>query len=260
MRTFTLLLGLALAVSTGSVWLISHAQKGSAPAAARASRQPQNPFPDFGYLPPPSQYSGPVFKLSQNYPTAVPRVPLPDFFKTDFKKDWHAYMLQVRNYCFEGNTGVDWRVEQNTVRDWYHMPWQHYGPFGREGIHGLTKEAPIAAQQLAIAQTYATGVTWAVGFFNERGGYTIGQVWKDHDNPNLKVTTRDRNGHGGFLVGTVICKLLLISIPSDIVQQQVPSLVNPIQWQAYITPTFSSSDRAIQTVTLIQMDIAVRDD
>src|SRR5205085_12689679 len=68
----------------------------------------------------------------------------------------------------------------------------------------------------------------------------------------LPISTRDRSGHGGFLVGTVICKLLLISIPSDIVGQQVPSLVNPIQWQAYITPTFSSSDRAIQTVTLIQ--------
>jgi hypothetical protein len=35
--------------------------------------------------------------------------------------------------------------------------------------------------------------------------------------------------------------------------------VNPIQWDAYVTKSFGSSDRIFQKVTLIQMDIAVRD-
>jgi hypothetical protein len=101
------------------------------------------PFPDFGFMPPPGQYSGPVFKLSQNYFSRKPNSKkLPEFFNkfpktlsADFAT-WREYMMAIREYCFEGNLEVDWRVENNKVRPWYHIPWQHYGPAGREGIHG----------------------------------------------------------------------------------------------------------------------------
>src|SRR5689334_23617930 len=105
-----------------------------APAPAPSSAQVTSrnkPFPDFGYLPPPDRYSGRVFRLKQDYPETPPQPGrLPPFFKTDFQKDWKAYMHQVRAYCFEGNVEVDWRVEDNRIRAWYHVPWQHYGPNG----------------------------------------------------------------------------------------------------------------------------------
>jgi len=216
----------------------------------------QAPFKDYGHEPPTDQYDGTLFKLSQNYPTKIPdSSQLPAFFNTDYKNDWRNYMLQVRNYCFEGNIEVDWRVENNTVRNWYHMPWQDYGPKGREAIHGLTKEAPLSAGQLAATQTYPDAVAYAIGFYNEFGGYTIGQVWEDHSKPNPSAVSG-----AGFPIGTVVCKTLFVDMPPALIAAQVPFLVNPIEWQAYTANSFSSDERSVKEVTLIQMDIMIRDD
>jgi hypothetical protein len=211
------------------------------------------PFPDFGHMLPPDSVDAEVFKLSQNYPNTLPdKSTIPSFFNIDFKTDWKKYMLEVRKYCFEGNTENDFQVQNNKTRDWYHMPWQHYGPSGREGFHGLTKEAPVKPFQLASTQNYPDAVAWAVGFYNNFGGYTIGEVWKDHQNPNPKACK--------FEVGTVVFKLLYVSIPENIVSKQVPSLSNPILWEAYATKTMGTDDRTKMKVSLIQMDIMIRDD
>jgi hypothetical protein len=247
-------LGRMLAVVPGIAVLFAVA--GCSPAAPPAPPAPapvdKTPFPDFGHMPAPSAYSGPVFELSQDYPgTPPPASALPAFMTMDFQKDWKTYMLAVRSYCLEGNAENDWRVENNQVRRWYHIPWQHYGPSGREGVHGLTKEAPVQPRQLAPTQTYTGGQTYAVGIFNEFGGYTIGQVWADHKDPDPDRTTAP----AGFLEGTVICKALFVDVPAA----QVPSLVNPVQWQAYITDVYNSENRSMRTVSLIQMDMAVKD-
>ena len=162
------------------------ANSASEKSVVETSISNQEPFPDFGFMLSPKQYGGTVFKLSQNFPTVVPSDPKPAFFNIDFKTDWRNYLLEVQKYCFEGNTEVDFRVENNSKRAWYHMPWQHYTENGREGFHGLTKEAPVKAQQLAPTQMSDSSGAWAVGFFNDVAGYTIGQVWKDHNNPQIK--------------------------------------------------------------------------
>lgn len=214
-------------------------------------------YPDFGYQPPASEYSGPLFQLSQSYPAeAPPASDLPAFFKllpsspsNDFET-WREYMAAVKDYCLEGNVENDWNVQKNSLRQWFHMPWQHYGPLGREGIHGLTKEAQIQAKQLAPTQT-TTGQTYAVGIYNDIGAYTIGQVWKDPHNPNPDFTSTPNS----FADGTVVCKALF----ADVDRSQVPFLQNPVLWQGYITTSFDSADREVKEVALIQMDIAVRD-
>ncbi|EKT4523369.1 hypothetical protein QEM13_002630 [Pseudomonas putida] len=212
-------------------------------------------YPDYGYAPPES-YKGPTFTLSQSYPSTPPQGTLPAFFKllpgkpdNNFET-WRAYMDAAKAYCLEGNVEADWYVQNNKVRNWYHMPWQHYGPLGREGIHGLTKEAQIQARQLAAGQT-ATGQTYAVGIYNDIGAYTLGQVWKDPQNPDPSFTSKPNS----FADGTVVCKALF----ADIDRSTVPFLANPVLWQGYITETFQSANRQVKEVALIQMDIAVRD-
>ena len=225
------------------------------PVAQATPAPAQPPFPNANpnYIPPTSVYSGPLFVLSQDYPAQMPN-DLPAFLTTDFKGDWKNYMLRVRDYCFEGNTDVDFRVEHNNKRHWFHIPWQDYGPQGREGIHGLTKEASVQVQQLASSQTYSGGQTYAVGFFNDYAGYTIGQVWADHSNPDPSKSSKPN----GFPVGAVVFKLLFVDVPPA----QVPSLANPKLWEAYVTPTYKSppTPRVIKQMALIQMDIAVRTD
>ena len=219
--------------------------------------RPRHRYPDFGFMPPANQYEGRVFVLSQDYPAERPDPDkAPPFCTGDFAavtKDWRRFALDVRAYCFEGNlfggdVEDDWRVENNKERRWYHMPWQHYGPNGREGIHGLTKEAPVQPRQLAWSQTYSGGQTYAVAIYNEYGGYTIGQVWKDHEHPAQGLKRIE------FPVGTVVCKLLFVDVPP----QQVPFLNPPLKWQGYVTANYQSTARSIRDLALVQMDVMVR--
>lgn len=223
---------------------------------AKSQHKIQIKFPDFGFMVPSSEVTNvnEVFKLSQDYPKNLPKSKLPKFYNIDYKTNWREYLLSVRDYCFEGNTNVDFRVENNKARNWYHMPFQHYSANGREGFHGLTKEAPVKAHQLAISQEYATSGAWAVGFFNDVAGYTIGQVWADHENPDVTLMK------GGFKHGAVLFKLLFTSIPKDVAESTVPFFRNGIWWDAYATYNFNSSDRSKIQVVLTQMDIMVRDD
>lgn len=222
---------------------------------------PQVPctYPDFGFAP--AGINRPLFRLSQNYPRSLPSdAEIPEFFQTSMSAadwqvylpgHWREYLLAVRDHCFEGNLDTDWRVEQNSVRAWYHMPWQHWGRLGREGLRGLTKEASIKPRQLALTQS-SGGQTYAVAFYNSFASYLIGEVWKDPESPDADAVVR----LNGFPHGSVIFKLLFADIPLD----QVPFLTNPLTWEAYITQSFGSDDRSIRDVHLIQMDIMVKDD
>ena len=217
----------------------------------------QIPFPDFGYMVPASEITNvsDVFKLSQDYPRTLPNNKLPEFYNIDYKKDWRSYLLAIRSYCYEGNTGVDFRVENNKFRNWYHMPFQHYSENGREGYHGLTREAPVGIKQFAPTQSYNTAGAWAVGFYNDVAGYTIGQVWENHRNPDITKMA------GGFRHGAVLFKLLFTSFPKDVAESQVPFLVNGIWWDAYGNYVFrdTPASRSTIQVVLTQMDVMIKD-
>jgi hypothetical protein len=224
--------------------------------------KPTYGFPDFGYLPSPEDvegHGGQVFKLSQQYPTAKPgKDKLPPFLNTNFKQDWRKYAAEVRAYCLEGNIDddVDFRVEKSRphLRRWFHAPWQHYGPAGREGLRGLTREVKIKSRQLAPTQTTDSYQVYAIGFYNEFGGHTLGQVWRNPEDPDLRAT--DARYGGGFPIGTVIFKLLF----TDASVAEVPHLVNPIEWDAFVTQNYESEKRVVRRLRLIQMDFMIRED
>ena len=221
-------------------------------------------FPDFGYMIPPKEYQGRVFRLSQDYPREKPPVDaaVKKILEIDFQKDWKPYLEAVREYVFEGNVKPtvegSFFLEDNNIRNWYHVPWQHWGPTGREGFHGLTQEGPIEKQMLAQTQS-STSHAYAVGFYNAQGGYTIGRMWPSTSTPDFTDFATDN----GFPVGTVVAKLLFTTLDST----QVPYLVNPVSWDAYVyksdVPSIDcpseGSARIKSKVNLIQMDIMVRD-
>ena len=226
---------------------------------------PFDRFPDFGYMVAPQEYDAtygdiPIFKLSQDYPKALPaESELPSMLKIDFRKDWKAYAMSVRDYCFEGNIGAskiedDWRPENNSVRDWYHIPWLHWGPKGTEGFHGLIFETSVAPFQLAAGQTDTHDI-YAITLINNFAGYTLGQMWAEPFNPNPEVT--DRRKGGGFPVGAVFCKLLMTTAPVE----EVDYLINPLEWHAYTLKDANDpgAGREVSTVRLLQMDWMVRD-
>lgn len=191
-------------------------------------------------------YTGPLFELSQDYPTSLPQEPRP-WEAVDYRRDPDGYLLAVRRYCYEGNL-PDWRVQENGLRRWYHMPWMHVGKHPREATHGLTWELPSPAGKLAPQQT-EPAQSWAVGLFNPVAGYTIGRVWKDTATPPQLKESR-------FSVGAVSVKLLFTSATAD----QLPFLAGAPEWTANIHQTPNeAAPKVLRSVRLLQMDVAVRD-
>jgi len=85
-----------------------------------------------------------------------------------------------------------------------------------------------------------------VGLYNPRGGYTIGQVWKDHENPD--------SGEAIFPDGSVACKLIFTMATVA----QVPYLAGSVEWEVNGAVAFGGT-RSPMTVRLLQIDVAVKD-
>lgn len=86
-------------------------------------------FPSFNPNHPPTSGTpaASIFSLSQDYPAAyTPGTPGP-WTSINFQSNPAGYAGAVLNYCLEGNTGIDFKVQDNTVRKWYHAPWLHHG-------------------------------------------------------------------------------------------------------------------------------------
>jgi hypothetical protein len=229
---------------------------------AVAAKASAGTFPDSHDEVPPN-WSGVVFRLSQQFPATDPSkaIPAPTYpwQQIDFETKPAEYIKAVYDYVLEGNREVDWAVQDNAIRRWYHAPWMHYGEKGREFVRGLTRERttpaprPGATGELGPQQT-ACAQNWAVGFLNAPGGYVLGQVWANPDDPDPMKAL--------FPEGTVAAKLLFTAAPVT----QAPYLEGTLEWDANINvlsrndPTcLFSNGRKVQKVRLLQMDLAVRD-
>ena len=236
---------------------------------------------------PPAGWTGPVFQLSQEYPATLIEDhdswgwtkfdPFKEGLSAAEKEEQaHDYIWAVMRYIQDGNitdgadggdVGKDWTLCENQVRNWYHMPYQTYEPLsGREFVHGLTREAPVTFK-LDGGKSVATTI-WAVGFYNARGGHTLGEVWKPDGTPNVPTDNLS------FAEGAVVGKLLFTTATP----QDLPFLENVPKWQINMsasdfckcTPTEGKdctfqemSEQCPRTpgeVYLIQFDVAVRDE
>ncbi len=236
-------------------------------------------FPDFGHMVSQTDYqtlyaNQPIFSLKTDFPKKLSKE-LPDFMrKIDFKINSKEYLMAAQAYAFDGNlpefgsTGkVAWDPYANKTRNWYHIPWLHssqpYPPNGgTEGFRGLIKETSVSPLQLSATQN-GTYQVYAITLINEPAGYTMGQMWKDPNNPDPRAT--DRRYGGGFALGTVFAKFLFTDAPAN--QGEDPTnpadhvdfLKNGVEWQAYITQNWTSNTFTVKTVRLLQMDMMMRD-
>lgn len=207
-------------------------------------------FPDCSYSPPPGwnpAAGDPVFVLSQDYPTTDPSPSLEQPWKAiDFHQQPAAYIQAVIDYCYEGNLEVEFRGQENATRKWYHAPWLHPGPNGREFTHGLTGERRSLTNELAATQS-SSPHNFAVGLYNAGGGYAIGRVWADPNHPDASKAV--------FPEGTVAFKLLFTMATKD----QVPYLDGAPEWVADTDRSNDANQIRNNKVRLLQVDIAVKD-
>jgi hypothetical protein len=138
---------------------------------------------------PPKDWKGRLFEIRNDYPkpgdaaaTGLPPAPGPErpapsldplkdarWLDIDFEKHPEEYCQVIKEYCFEGNVENEFVLQKNLIRPWYHAPWMHWSPHGREPLNGLTFERPTPPGELASTQG-RTLQTWACGFYNWAGG------------------------------------------------------------------------------------------
>jgi hypothetical protein len=196
---------------------------------------------------PTGAYSGPVFKLSDDYP----RKPVDDaasqpwraarfdaLFDPATPQNVKARLAQgygnlVYEYAIAGNIdqpgSSDFDVWRHPVRPWYHIPFQTYDALsGREFIHGLTREAPVTYSIKSGTGTASTTM-WAVGIFNAIAAYTLGTVWQKEG------TAKVPSANIRFDEGAVVAKPLFNTATVD----KLPVLANIPHWNANISdPSF----------------------
>ena len=201
---------------------------------------------------PSGNYSGKIFEISQDYPKNVVAETNQPWMKIDFRKEPLKYVETVYEYILEGNIECDWVIQHNKVRHWYHVPWMEWndpkdGILGREFINGLTRERDSKPYELSPAQTDFKQ-NWAIGIYNAAGGFVIGQVWHDTNNPDVTKAK--------FPFGTVCGKLLFTE--ADTISE--PYLKGSPIWMANIHVNVNEkTKKTIKPLQLLQFDIAVRD-
>jgi hypothetical protein len=189
------------------------------------------------------------FLLSQNYPAALPPAPNGGYpwDKLNFKRDPEKFMRAVLGYCWEGNEEVDFYVQKNTLRKWYHAPMLTRGATGREFVHGLRADRVSEPGELHANQKQKHR-NFSVTYYNEPGGYTLGQVWCKPDAPDPAKAS--------FAPGTVMFRLVFTKADTS----EGPYLVNTLRWTAYVDAATSSpfGKKGMEDLNLVQVDIGVK--
>jgi hypothetical protein len=230
-------------------------QHGQATVGGAYRAQCAGTFPD--YIVPatlfPKDYAGPWFSLAQDFPKEPVPAPadLPwstiDFMKGTAEAD--AYLYALRDYSFDGMIEADFVPAKNPKRRWYHAPLMNYHN-GRELVHGLTEERPLSGE-IGIRPD-RTVRNFAVGFYNDVGGYAFGQVFAQPNDPDLT--------QAHFPEGSMVFKILFsAATPEDFVDPSAYILEGAPAWQI-ATQEKPETPGQLTTVRLLQMDVAVRDD
>ena len=212
-------------------------------------------FPD--YIVPaaliPASYAGPWFSLAQDFPPEVPPAPDLPWKPIDFQKgkaEADAYLYALRDYAFDGMIEADFEPRKNAKRRWYHAPLMNFHN-GRELVHGVTEERPLSSPELGI-KPGRTVHNYAVGFYNDVGAYTFGQVFARPNEPDVEKAR--------FAEGAMVFKILFsAATPDDFERPEAYLLEGAPAWQI-ATQESKDAPGTLTTVRLLQMDVAVRDD
>jgi hypothetical protein len=203
-------------------------------------------------------WRGPVFTPRFDFPVAA-KVEARPWRDISFRKDPERYLQTLLVYALEGQDREHWRLRANKVRRWYHVPWLGPGANGREFIHGLTRARDFAPGELGPAQSECRQ-NWALAFYNDVGGATLGRIWKRGGrDPDLSALP--------FPDDTIAVKLVFTEATAD----DDPKLAGAPELQANVhiaargscapatKPWGKAAPRAPRMLRLIQLDLAVRE-
>ncbi|USX23993.1 hypothetical protein NHH73_15290 [Oxalobacteraceae bacterium OTU3CINTB1] len=239
--------------------------------ALGAAAQTPNPFGNSANpSPPPSEYSGPMFKLSYAYPASALKPPMP----------WQAAIknqpISVANAsayaeALKASIGDDMRVLLQDYknwdagkRGWYNEPWMASvkGDGTREPIHGMY----VGSSDLDVSLFQKSGLnksftTYVLTYYDRTAAVTLNKIWGSSG--MQPVMTKEATQ---FPEGAIIVKAAFTTVSA----KDWPVMKGALSWPAYITtnvtdyppppnnPNFSPARKLTDTY-LMQFDIIVKD-
>ena len=296
-RTALALAALLVAVTAGYGCRQASAAEGDREAATYAFRNAVNEPPE-GWSGPVFALSHdyPTELPAPCGPGECPWLGIDVDFSVDFdtppatwgETNWPAYIAAIKEYVRQGqdpmlSNEVGFLTEVDGQDRWFHVPWMAYdSTAGREFVHGTTNERTSHLSDLLgandgfgvnelpntsaeCADLYPEGFeTWAVGVYNPTGGYAIGQSWPASGRPRIGTFEGSAMPAGlPFAEGTVVAKFLFTTAPVAC----VPYLAGAPEWQVNrhvvqgdASKAHYTCPREVQTVRLVQVDVAVVDE
>lgn len=223
-------------------------------------------------------------KLAVNFNPQFPPRNAPNAW-TDGK--WADYIARILAYVKQGQdpqlrNDIGFRTAVNGKTRWFNVPWMAYDPrVGREFVHGTTNERtahladlvgastrqrggvhfPVGTTADCMAQYPAGFETWAVGYYNEWGGYAVGKAYPRDGKPRIANYLGSSMPDGlPFPEGTVVVKMLTTNAPVECVSY----LRGSPEWQINrhrMDPTTKAylCQREVQMSRIVQVDVAVVD-
>lgn len=223
-----------------------------------------------GALPPSSQYTGPLFKLSHAYPAkaATPAMP------------WRAAIqngqITVQNasvyaQALKEAVGKDMQTLlfdythwDAAARGWYNEPWlgssqpaHKYG--GREAIHGMyVGTNPLDASLFVASGLKRPITTYVLTYYDKVAAQTLNHVWTAGAGmkPNITPTSTQ------FAEGSLIIKAAFVTAGPDVWPVMAGTQVWPLYISTNATVNPNPDDAPPPKVTntyLMQFDIIVKD-
>jgi len=229
-------------------------------AGSTAMAQAPDPFANNdGAVPPPSEYKGPLFQLSHDYPPA----PAPQPKEVPWRKainngpitveNAEAYTLALKQYI-----AADMRVLFNDYAawnagalGWYNEPW--LGGI-RESIHGTyvgSEDFPAALfAQSGLTKDFTT---YVLTYYDRTAANTLTTLWgQTAMKPNITTAATQ------FMENSIVVKAALTTANADV----WPAMQGALQWPLYITVNATTGNHKtpqVDNTSLMQFDVVVKD-
>jgi hypothetical protein len=171
--------------------------------------------------------------------------------------DFHAsgqqlpYLNALLQYVLQGNADAGFIIAPEPFPSWFNVPMMTTSGNRREPFHGLTRERTLFHSDWSWITGSNSLRSYAVGYYNTLGSYTLAQVFKDK-NPALADPSQ-----ASFVNGTLVFKILFSEYAPAKIDAGTYPLTHAPEWviQDASNPAAANNIH----VRLIQMDIAVKD-
>jgi len=229
-----------------------------APALCLAQSPPDPYANSDGSIPDSVQYSGPLFRLSHDYPnqvSAAAHFPWQEAIGDGriTTANAGAYATALKAFVSKDMAALltDYPSWNAGERGWFNEPW--LGSI-RESIHGLYVGSDGFTPDLFSGSGLSKPfTTYVLTYYDRRAANTLFRVWGGAaTNPTININSSQ------FAEGSVVVKLAFSTANDDV----WPVMAGTLKWPAFVTKNATTGNHPkpqVDQLSFFQLDIIVKD-